>query len=197
MHHNSRTSIVAVAISFTLFGLTPVALAEDEQIQIAVDYVPCAEQVGLVATNAMLSDVLRTLAAELQFELHFKSDNDRPISADLRERPSELIKKIGRDDNIMIANGVDARCDEAVDRLDTVWFLGSGPEFVYQPPKTQATEQLVATDEYDAQIRRENKAARDAKYQKYREEQVKSRAEMTPEERYLDSLKRKEARGKL
>ncbi len=195
MYPKSRISVVALAMTFALSAMRPISTAWAEQGRIEIDYSACADQVGLAATDAMLSDVLQALATDLQFELHFESDKDRPISVDLRKPASELIKVLGRDDNIMITNEVDFRCDEPVDRLTAVWFLPSGPEITYQPIRALRVDQLPETGE--GQTRSTSKSGTDAQLEKDQETQGKRRRDMTPEERYYDMLQRRAAKGKL
>lgn len=195
MYPISRTLVVALAVTFALSAMHPISTAWAEQDRIEIDYSACADQVGLVASDAMLSDVLQALATDLQFELHFKSDNDRPISVDLRKPASELIKVLGRGDNIMIANKVDVRCDEPVDRLTAVWFLGSGPEINYQPMSALRADQLPETGE--GQARSTSRPGTDAELEKDQERQGKRQRDMTPEERYYEMLQRRAAKGKL
>jgi len=152
--------------------------------RIEIDAAVCAEQVGLIATDAMLSDVLQALAVHLQFELHFKSDRNRAVSVNLQKPGRELIETLGQDDNIMISSEPDARCDEPVDRLVTVWFLGTGPEITYKPAKARRVDQLPETGE--EQVRRTQLSDADDK-----EKTRKRRKDMTPEELYLDKIERK------
>ena len=147
MYPISRIAVVALAMTFALSAMRPMSTAWADQHWIEIDYSACPDQLGLVATDAMLSDVLQALATDLQFELHFKFGNDRPISVDLRKPAPELIIVLGRDDNIMIRNEVDVRCDEPVDRLTAIWFHGSGPEITYQPMTALRADQLPETSE--------------------------------------------------
>jgi len=146
----------------------------------------CAGQVGLSATNVKLSDVLQALAAHLQFELNFKSDKNRVISVTLQKPVRELIESLGRDDNIMISSEPDVRCDDLVDKLVAVWFLGTGPEITYRPVKAPTVNQLPETGE--TQARRTNLSDDKDDDEK---KQKKRRKDMTPEELYLDKIERK------
>ncbi len=195
MYPISLIPVLALAMTFALSTMHPTSTAWAEQDRIEIDYSACADQVGLVASDAMLSDVLQALATDLQFELHFKSDNDRPISVDLRKPASELIKVLGRDDNIMVTNEVDVRCDEPVDRITTVWFLGSGPEINYQPMSALRADQLPETG--DEQTRSTSKSGADAQLERDPLIHGKRQRDMTPEERYYEMLQRKAAKGKL
>lgn len=194
MYPISRIPVVALAMIFALSAMHPSSTAWAEQGRIDIDYSACADQVGLVATDAMLSDVLRALATDLQFELHFKSDNDRPISVDLRKPASELIKVLGREDNIMITNEVDIHCDEPVDRITAIWFLGNGPEITFQPIRALRADQLPETGE--AQTRGTSNSGADAQLEQDQKTHGKRQREMTPEERYYEMLQRRAAKGK-
>jgi hypothetical protein len=154
--------------------------------RIKISHEPCSNQVTLIARDVALSEVLQALAFELQFELHFKSDHDRAISMELRKPARELIETLGRDDNIMITNKVDVRCNAPVDRLMAVWFLGTGPEVVYQPATVTAAYKLPETGGPQTQTAR--KSDDDDKENK---QQKKRRSQMTPEERYVDRINRK------
>ena len=160
--------------------------------RIKISHEPCSNEVSLIARDVALSEVLQALATELQFELNFKSDHDRAISVELQEPPRELIETLGQDDNIMIANEVDVRCDAPVDRLHAVWFLGTGPEITYQPATVTSAYKLPETGEAQTRTARKSDAEDDAD----NERQAKRRRDMSPEERYYDKLRRKEARGK-
>jgi hypothetical protein len=156
--------------------------------RIKISHEPCSSQVNLIARDVALSEVLQALAFELQFELHFKSDHDRAISVELRKPARELIETLGQDDNIMITNEVDVRCEAPVDRLMAVWFLGTGPEVVYQPATVTAAYKLPETGE--AQTRTARKSDDDKKAEKKSKQQRKRRGQMTPEERYLYEINR-------
>ena len=181
----------ALGMAFALSA----SAAGAEQDRIEIDYAACADQVGLTAADAMLSDVLRALATELQFELHFKSDNDRAISVALRKPARELIETLGRDDNIMITNEADARCDEPIDRLRAVWFLGTGPEVAYQPATVAPAYKLPETGE--AQARTTGQSGLEGNdVDKDGERRTKRKRDMSPEERYNEKLRRKAEKGK-
>lgn len=187
---NASASTWLAGVVFGLIFYGPAAQAEavtnsaapGNRIEINTE--ECTDQIGLIATNVMLSDVLQALAAHLQFELNFKSDKDRTISVDLQKPGRELIESLGRDDNIMISSELDARCDEPVDRLAAVWFLGTGPEITYRPVKAARVDQLPETGAVQARSTRSTEA--DDK-----EGERKRRKDMTPEERYVDKLERK------
>jgi len=170
-----------VAFSATVYNA---AAAGEDKGRIEIDYRACADQIGLVTTDAMLSDVLQMLAAELEFELSFKSDHDRPISINLLLPAQELIETLGRDDNIMITNAVDVRCEEPVDRLKTVWFIGTGPEITYQPVQALRIDQLPETGETPPQRNRRSDAG-DKRKTKQRDEK------MTAEELEMEKIEQK------
>jgi hypothetical protein len=171
------------------------AAAGDAIGRIEIEYQPCGDYVGLVTTDAMLSDVLQALAAELKFELNFKSDHDRPVSMELRLPARELIEALGQDDNIMITGEVDSRCDEPIDRLMTVWFLGTGPEITYQPAMAASLDSLPETGAPPVPEKTRSDSAKDDK-NKEGEDQAKRKRDMTPEERYNERLRRKAEKGK-
>jgi hypothetical protein len=152
--------------------------------RIKISHEPCSNQVSLIARDVALSKVLQALAAELEFELSFKSDHDRAISVELQEPARELIESLGQDDNIMITNEVDVRCDEPVDRLQAVWFLGTGPEVVYRPATVTAAYKLPETGEAQTRTARESDEDDEGQTRKQRKD-------MTPEELYMDKIDRK------
>jgi len=186
------SAVVSTSIALTAVWSGQTTGAPD---QIEIDAASCIDKVGLTTTDAMLSDVLRALAVELQFELHFKSDHDRPVSVTLRQPAQELIETLGKDDNIMISGEVDTRCDEPVDRLMAVWFLGTGPEIAYQPVSAVPLNRLPETGEEQARASNRSRSAQST--DKDNKQETKQKRDMTPEERYNEKLRRKAEKGKL
>jgi len=190
MNRSTRMLVLAFAMTSAI----PAIGAEPGQIEI--DYTHCGDQVGLLATDAMLSDVLRALAIELHFELHFRVEDDRPVTVTLREPAAELIKVLGRDDSIMISNEVDPGCNGPVDRITTVWFFGDGPDVVYSPSTAPTVHQLPETGETQAQQTTFDSDVAGNDVGKDQEMSAKRRRDMSPEERYYDRLQRQAKKGK-
>ena len=172
-----------IAIFLAAPSMAETAVGDDNRIKIS--HAPCSNQVSLVARDVALSEVMQALAIELEFELNFKSDHDRAISVELQEPPRELIEALGRDDNIMVTNELDVGCEDPVNRLQAVWFLGTGPEITYQPATVTSAYKLPETGE--AQTRTARKSDDDDKENKQKK---KRRSQMTPEERYVDRINR-------
>ena len=192
MNLSTRFTGAAFSLTIALSAGPSVAAAETVAAGggtgIEITHEACSVQVSLVAQDIMLSELLQALATELQFELRFKSENDRPVSINMRKPAPQLIKVLGRNDNIMVANEPDARCEEPVDRIKTVWFLGTGPEVVYQPATVVPVYKLPETGETPTRTARISDG--DDKDEKKNKQQGKSRSQMTPEERYFDKITR-------
>jgi hypothetical protein len=122
------------------------------------------------------------LAAELNFKLNFRSDNDRPMSASLRRPPRELVEILGKDDNIMIMGEPIDRCGQQDEQLTAVWFLGAGPEVTYRRTKSRGIDELPATG--DAVVNADGSSAR-------REGKQRRKKDLSPEEKYYEQLQRK------
>jgi hypothetical protein len=146
----------------------------------------------------MLSDVLQALARRLQFRLHFEADNDRQITIDLEQPARELIETLGRDDNVMITTERNDRCAEPVEVLASVWFLGTGPEITYEPARVTGVDGLPATGSAAAAFPAPKKRTHrhDQDDVKSGKVEIKDKRDMTPEERYLEKIRRKTAKGK-
>ncbi len=189
-----RYPVVRAAVVASIITLA-ISVAAAEPGRIKINYTACDDQVNLVTTNAMLSDVLQALATDLHFDLHFKSDNDRPISVNLSEPAAKLIKVLGRDDSILITNSVDASCDEPVDRLMAVWFFGSGPEVAYRPATALSIDKLPETGEVQARTDRKSIIEGD-EADKAGMRQTRRKHDMSPEERYNEKIARRAAKEK-
>lgn len=148
-------------------------------IQIGVD--ECSGEVKLVTSDALLSEVMQALATELNFELDFRSDNDRPISTDLYRSPRELIETLGKNDNIMMMGEPIDRCGQEGEQLTAVWFLGAGPEVKYRRVKTRGIDELPVSGEDIV-----NADGSNANPDRKRREKDKS-----PEEKYYERLERR------
>ena len=188
---NRSTQLLVLAFAMT----SAIPAIGTEPGQIEIDYTHCGDQVGLLATDAMLSDVLRALATELQFELHFGIEDDRPVTVTLREPAAELIRVLGRDDSIMISNEVDPGCDGPVNRITSVLFFSDGPDIVYRPSTAPTVDQLPETGGTLAQTTFDSDMA-GIDVEKAQEMSAKRKRDMSPEERYYDRLQRKAERGK-
>ena len=170
-----KSTLLAGLIA-TTGSLTAVAdgLAGDESI--VVNYSECGSEVGLTVRDALASDVLRVLSAELGFELHIKSDEDLLITTELHQTPRKLLENLRTNDNIMIMAEPDDRCGEDAERITTVWFLGTGPDVIYAPLTAKSVPGVVYTKPY--------------------EKEGKKRRDLTEEERYIDKQQRRAAKGK-
>jgi len=104
---------------------------------------PCSGEVSLVASGSSLSVVLAKMAESLEFKLQFSADEDRLVDVDLRGAIPEVVEKLGRADNIIIASEPDHSCDGAVERITQVWILGTGPEVSYVPARATAAPAII------------------------------------------------------
>jgi hypothetical protein len=154
----------------------------DSGSSINIKFDECSSHVELDTSDALLSDVMLALAAELNFKLNFRSDNDRPMSASLRRPPRELVEILGKDDNIMIMGEPIDRCGQQDEQLTAVWFLGAGPEVTYRRAKSRGIDELPATG--DAVVNADGSTAG-------REGKQRRKKDLSPEEKYYEQLQRK------
>jgi hypothetical protein len=143
---------------------------------IVVNYSECGSEVGLTVRDALASDVLRVLSVELGFELHIESDEDLLITTELHQPPRELLENLSTNDNIIIMAEPDYWCGADAERITTVWFLGVGPDVVYETLKAEAVPGVVYTKPY--------------------KKEGKKRRALTEEERHMDKQQRRAAKGK-
>ena len=117
----------------SLLGQAPLA-AQEVKVSGAV----CSSRVHVIASKALLSEVLRKLSNGLGFELRFEGNSDPLVDVDVTQEPRDLVAKLAPSINLIIRQERDPRCP-GQQRIAAVLVLPQGREnlpqaFVSPPP---------------------------------------------------------------
>ena len=98
------------------------ALAEKELV---VEASPCAKTVRIHARDVPTDEIVRSLTGAMGAKLVARTSLPQPVSFDGKGAPEELLKRLLRDQNLVMETGRKAACGSR-EVLSTVWLLPAG-----------------------------------------------------------------------
>ena len=117
-------SFAAPAVGVALGAIVSLVSGSASAVEIRIDG-DCRSGMHVVARDVRLSEVLRKLAAKLDFELVFDSQSDPLLTVDAVYHPVELLTRLAPTANLSIMTQVqDLRC-RPLERVVKVWVLPS------------------------------------------------------------------------
>jgi hypothetical protein len=126
-----RASLHRFAIS-AMLGLAVLvsgqaSRADEVSVEVSVDGGHCASKVRLAVSEAHLSEILKRLAQELDFQIRFESGDDPLVSIDTVREPNDLVAYLSRFENVSMTLVPDRRCANRQSILQ-VWVLPKAEE---------------------------------------------------------------------
>lgn len=185
MRHHIVLPVVLVGLLF------PAAL--NARVDIRVEE-GCVDRVSIKASDAKLSEVLSTLARELSFELSMSPEADGRITLDDTDTARRMIDRLTRQTSTTYMEGEDPNC-EGLRRPHRLWVHPS-PD--HEGPGSGEIIRAGSVPAYDVD---ETRAEADGSpvVQRPQREHPRhpggKRSQMSPEERYVDRIERRERRN--
>src|SRR3954447_25795218 len=155
-----RGHAIKLLLAFGLCAVAWPAGAQPALPRVRVSLGDCGSAVHLLARDAHLSEVIRSLSESLQFDVRFEASSDPVVNLDLSLPPAELVAKLSPLDSVIVSQSRDPRCPRHY-RVAKVWVLPKAeagrsdrnppaqtaqarqtpPPPIQQPQPTQETQQ--------------------------------------------------------
>jgi hypothetical protein len=130
----ARTNKTA-ALGCAVAALMLSQLAIAGEIRISGGNCMCA--VHVFAQDARLSDVLKGMARELDFELSFNSESDPVVNINTTRDPSDLVAFLARSANLSMTQTQNPRCPSR-NQIVKLWVLPDGNDRTARSAAEQA-----------------------------------------------------------
>lgn len=168
---------------FIIYSLFYICYGAAMAAEINVTGTPCHSKLQLIVKEEKLSSVLKQLAEKFGFELKFDLSIDETISYNNTLSVTDTVKKLTRFKNVVILKNKNSECPDTP-QLKNVWLLPKGEN---------SSNLLLVERSLNSSPQKIHQSRQTILQQTYGEPgEQKPRALMTPEERYLYKLERKE-----